>query len=54
MKSRVKASERAVARGKILLGLMEEEDEGNGLEFDFLALYDRPDDLLPRPLLLSI
>lgn len=33
---------------------MEEEDEGNGLEFDFLALSDRPDDLLPRPLLLSV
>lgn len=52
MKSRVKASERAVARER-LLGLVQEEDQGGGLEFDVLELSVMDDGLLPRPLLLS-
>lgn len=50
MKSRVKASERAVA-GERLLGLVEEEDQESGLEINILALSLKADALLPRPLL---
>lgn len=49
MKSRVKASERAVARER-LLGLVQEEDQGGGLEFDVLELSVMDDGLIPRPL----
>ena len=53
MKSRVKASERAVV-GEKLLGLVEEEDQESGLEFNVLALSVMADALFPRPLLFCL
>lgn len=53
MKLRSKASERAVAVQR-LLGLVVEEDQESGLEFNILALSVRADALFPRPLLFCL